>query len=527
MIMRILLICAPNEIPFYATPQLGVFRIAHFLQKAGLECDIFDPTIDEISSWSLEGHIYDIIAVSGNNICMQHCLDLTHHFASSQVERPFLAVGGITPTYNPDYWLDCGFDAVMLGYGEESLTALGLAVQELKRDRNSVLSGISGLAWRPSGDSPTVINQAAPLTKELFNRLTYENMLDIDIPYQKYWDINENIADQLSVDHNAFIVKTVRLFTSSQCPNRCGYCPSKFLTQAQGSLAKRLALEPEQSLELIRKAWERHGCELIFFNDEEFLCDKKTTVELCKLIIEAKRDGVLPNDLFFQCQSRVVDFLEHGRPDQKLLALLAQAGFNRISLGVENLCSRLLATPVMNKAQYSPEDVEEIVTAFQETTIKPHLNFMLLVPETTPAELRQNCQAILKLLKKNVLILLNLYILAAPGAPAVDSGQYELTRKKVISPLNGRVVEIPDLFLLRDPELRTSITRLDGLIEEEMTYYLKSIDSKRDSIATTNRSLVLCLALMKLTEDIDLYNEFAYLLYKDTVRKAPATVRAA
>jgi hypothetical protein len=338
-------------------------------------------------------------------------------------------------------------------------------------------------------------------------------MLDIDIPYEKYWTANEKTARQLSA-HHAFIVKTVRLFTSSQCPNRCGYCPSKFLTQAQGSPARRLSLTPGESLDLIRRAWERHGCDLAFFNDEEFLCDKKTAKELCRRIIKAKDEGRLPRSLTFQCQSRAVDFLARGVPDRELLALLDKAGFNRISLGVENLCERLLAAPVMNKAQYRPEDIEAIVAAFKETSITPQLNFMLLVPETTRPELLANLEAILSLLEKNVLILVNLRIQAAPGAPAVDGGAYEIVSKKVTSPLNGRTLELPDYFPLQDRDLSAGLSRLDDLIELETEAFLKSAGGCKEGLALTSRSIVLCLALLKALDESRLYAEFQRHLKK-------------
>lgn len=503
--MKVLLICAPNSVPFYASPQLGVFRIGHHLEKSGLNCDIFDPNMDEAAQWP--GEDYGLIGVSGNNMGMQQCLDLVHHFQSRQKRAAFLAAGGITPTYNYNDWLDCGFDAVVLGYGEEPLAALARAADRFEPDRESVLSRIAGLAWR-GRDGETRVNPARPLTAELFNRLSYENMLDINIPYEKYWALNEKVVDQLSVDHNAFIVKTIRLFTSSQCPNRCGYCPSKFLSKAQGSPARRLALEPGESLELIRLAWERHGCDLAFFNDEEFLCDKETAKELCRRIVKAKEDGLLPRQLVFQCQSRAVDFLTRGSPDREMLALLDRAGFNRISLGVENICERLLATPVMNKAQYRLEDIRAIVAAFKETSIALTLNFMLLVPETTREELLANLKAIFSFLDEDVLILLNLHILAAPGASAVESGAYELAMKKVTSPLNGWELEIPDRFRLRDPGLREGLNRLDGLIAREMDEFLKSIGSRKECIATTSRAVVLCLALLKMMDEPGLYAEF-------------------
>lgn len=350
------------------------------------------------------------------------------------------------------------------------------------------------------------------MTAELFTRLSYDNMLDVDIPYPRYWSLNEKVADSLSVDWQAFIVKTTRQFTSSQCPNRCGYCPSKFLTRAQGFAAGRRTLRPEQSLELIRRDWERYGCDMVLFNDEEFLCDKKTAGELACLIIQAKKDGRLPAGLCFQCQSRVVDFLTGGRADREFLALLEAAGFNRISLGVENICPRLLAVPAMNKAQYSAAEVSDIVGAFLETSVTLHLNFMLLVPETTREELSQNLEFILSLLKKKVMVLLNLHILAAPGAPAVDSGAYEMDLKTVVSPLNGRRLVLPDRFLVRDPELRATLSRLDQTIEEITGAYLSRRGRREKAISQTHRAAIACLALAGVLGEDELRADFEGLL---------------
>lgn len=509
--MSILLISAPNDRPFYATPQLGVFRIGHYLEKAGLACDIFDPNIDKPEQWQRKKAPYSIIAVSGNNVCMHECLDLVRHFASLQETRPLLVAGGITPTYNYEDWLESGVDAVILGYGEEPMLALGRAAETNVGKWADVFSNIKGLAFQ-GPDGLVKINPAEPLTAELFTSLTYENMYDIEIPYQQYWDINSSMVQQLSVDNHDFIVKTVRLFTSSQCPNRCGYCPSKFLSKAQGFAARRLSLTPEQSLELIRESYERHGCDLIFFNDEEFLCDRKTVKALCRLIIEDKSKNKLPEELRFQCQSRAVDFLCKGEVDRELLEILELAGFNRISLGVENICERLLATPIMNKAQYNSKDIENIVSAFRETSIALTLNFMLLVPESSFEELRRNCEAILALLQQDILLLINLYIMAAPGAPAYESGSYEIATRPMISPLNNKELMLPAYFVPQDKRLREGLKNLDKLIEEELDEFLKNVDSDNDCISTTIRGIILCQAVLKMMAEKELYSEFKLML---------------
>ena len=77
-----------------------------------------------------------------------------------------------------------------------------------------------------------------PLTEKEFEDLNYHEIKDLYIPYNKYWDhtqkegassLNlkkEGDAHADMVDTQKFFVETIRMYTSSHCPWKCGFCNS-------------------------------------------------------------------------------------------------------------------------------------------------------------------------------------------------------------------------------------------------------------------------------------------------------------
>lgn len=501
--MPILCISSPCE-AFYTAPQLGIYRIQHYLDERNVPCDILDSQIDDVDMYlAMSRNNYDCIALSGSHFAMEDCLALAAR-CKAAYPQALLVVGGVSPTHNPQDWIDAGFDFVILGYGEETLYRLYQYITTKSPNKED----INGLVYRKDGK--LVIQPATVMTKQFFDQVTYANPLKMRIPYERYWAANQANA---ITDTNDFIVKTVRLFTASQCPNRCGYCSSKFIAQAQGHPTRIFSLTAEQVLDLVLADCEKYSPDCFFFNDDEFLFDKKRTLDFCKLIIDAKSMGRISEKIHFECQSRSIDFFKGEKADLSFIHQLRLAGFRRISVGAENFSDRLLGLPIMNKGWQSLSSILELFEIFKQEEILLQVNMMLLVPETTRQELIENIRSIYHFSLRNNPVNLNTYIRASPGAPALLSGAYPVQHIAAKSPLTGADLSIADYYHLRDPQLTAALQTLRDDIRAEEQQFLHTMGWEGRSLAKAYTTPLACMAILKALDEKDLYDAFKAIIY--------------
>ena len=510
--MSILLICTPLQVVRYSAPQLGPYRLQSYLQKKGIDCDIFDPSVDDWDSFLGREKFYPVIGISGTHLNMKQCLELVDSFVQDK-ERQILLAGGASPSNNWQQWLEAGLDAVILGYGEAPLAAIGHLLQKnlTKADFLHELAKVEGVALMKDG--LPVKNPSQKLTKEIFDAYTYHGALDLHIPYERYWNINQEKISGLSTSANPFIVKTSRIYTSSQCTNKCGYCSSKFIAASQNAPTTVFFLNAQEIFHLICDDVKKYACEMIVFNDDEFFFYKKRIIELCHLIIDAKKNSQLPRDLKFECQSRVVDFLDDEKKvDDSFVALIKEAGFRRISVGVENLCENLLATPIMNKSQFTYKNVEELIASFHRVGLLIQINIMLLIPEATKKDVLFNIRRIIDMLAMGCQVNLNVKIISDPGAPATSNAIYEKTTNTFRSPLNSATIVLPQFFIPRDPDLLRCFEEYDSIYPEVRALFLARKGISDTWLMNTYDAGVGCLTILKMRGEDKMFGVLFQLL---------------
>jgi len=186
-------------------------------------------------------------------------------------------------------------------------------------------------------------------------------------------------------DTQKFFVKTVRLYTSSHCPWKCGFCSShSFLRMSNatveqeekipkkpknGELVSMNALattgsqphpvyriSPEQIYDIIVRHYDKYNPRVFLFNDDAFWDGNDRgfnhIMALCDLIIEGKRKGRIKQDIIFNCQAKVGDFIikkPTRRLHDELIVKLKEAGFYHFGTGVETFAERLLMVPSINR----------------------------------------------------------------------------------------------------------------------------------------------------------------------------------
>lgn len=509
--MSVLLISAPFNVKYYVAPQLGSFRLQSYIKKFGIDCDIFDPEIDDINSFLENGKNYTVIGISGVHFGMEDCLNLLNKFTKN-IECQILAVGGVSPSNNWQQWLMAGADIVILGYGEKALLELCKRA-ESGMDKTTILNemlDIPGIACRKNNNYYK--KPSEKMTFDTFFEYTYKNTLELNVPYMRYWNFNKSILSGLETKNNHFTVETVRIFTASQCPNHCGYCSAKFLSVSQDTPAKIFFLEAEEIYSLILDNYIKYHCKLVFFNDDEFLFHRNRIRKLCQLIIKGKQNGELPQELKFECQSRVVDFLTSGEVDRDFIRLLKTSGFNRISIGVESFSERLLKSEIMNKYQYTFHNIQDLVKAFSEIGILIQINIMLLIPDATKEEVLFNIKNIQKFLEKGTPINVNVKLFAEPGAPAITNTKYQYTLKEFKSPVNKYSVSIPEYFIPQNKDLIDCFYLYDDFLKKETEKFLRLRGISHSRLLNTYRAGIACLTVLRILGMNADYDNFLSIL---------------
>ena len=394
--------------------------------------------------------------------------------ASCAGHECLFVIGGQEATYNYKQWLKTGVDLIFLGYAEDALAKTAEAFSAGMDAGWRAIDQIDGVVYQRGGQ--TVFQPAAPMTQADFDRLTFERAMRLDIPFERYWEQARHAAVGLSFWTSVFIPETVRLYTSSHCPNRCGYCSShRFLQFSQDSKAPIFMLTAHQVLELVKRAVHVYEAKGFLFSEDEFLSNKDRAMEFCRLVATAKDDGQLPREIVFNCQARIADFLKGSQGnrclDEEFIDLLMGAGFHSLGLGVESFNDRLLLCPSMNKRGYQEIDTLRVLDMMLSKGLTPQVNVILFIPETTREELFHSMLRAIEIVKKGCQIAVTPLLYDIPGAPRHGDPAYPSIIDSYRHPDTGEEIEITRHFIPQDPELATLAKQVEQIAVEEVNHF--------------------------------------------------------
>lgn len=231
---KVLLMNSHSREGVYVTPAMGIFKIAEYARNRGIEVDILDYDIDDDAEFVMnaERGEYYVIAMSVTHYQMEADLERLWKFrkcAESSGNPVIIAGGGQEATMNYKQWLDAALDITFFGFAE--VVFFEFCRRALENDGKpfdlSVLSeGLKGLAYKSDGGEH-VFRFAETLGPEAFQEMFYDNVLEMDVPYQKYWDYLRTSFDSMDVGGAGFIFEHVRLYGTSHCPRRCGFAAAR------------------------------------------------------------------------------------------------------------------------------------------------------------------------------------------------------------------------------------------------------------------------------------------------------------
>ena len=477
--MRILLLTSYSGEQFNNAPPIGLYRLKNFVEDAGIPCDILDLSLDSPDSFLVRAAAgeFAIIGISVSHYHMIEDLKLIERFLEATTGQHSLVIaGGQEASYNFEQWLDGGVQAVILGYGERPLLRMAQTLRDNPGGGVEAISRIPGIVCRVYG--LTKVNPALSMTRAEFELLTYEKVLLLDVPYERYWEQARQHDNALNFRTSQFVSDLVRVYTASHCPNRCGFCSShRFLTFSQGRKSKIFMLDAPKVFHLIMHYVKQYGAKGVLFSDDEFLVSRERAEEFLELLIHARHTGVLPNNPMLNCQARVTDFLSKkngGIVDRPFLKLLLEAGFHSVSLGVESFSERLLATSVMNKRGYSEKQAINLIDTMLEVGLVPQVNIILFIPEATREDILHNIRRGMEIISKGCTIALTTYLFSIPGAPIYLDPGYPTTLTRYISRATGRNIDVTGYFIPHDPVVAMAAEALPEVLNTEIDRFIQT-----------------------------------------------------
>lgn len=257
----------------------------------------------------------------------------------SEVDVPVLA-GGLHPTFSPEAVLAApGFDYVCLGEGEEATLDL---IKHMER-------GLSTSRIRNIG----VAGNARPELRPPFDPID-------ELPFMA--------RDLLDEYHGCYHVTTQR-----GCPFPCTYCAARKYNDLYEGVGEYGRRRSHENVLAELEALQEHGLSYVIFLDDTFTIHHPWVKAFCGLL----RDR-FPS-LGFSLHARVETVSE------KLIGILAEAGCKHITYGVESGSERIrrevMKRPVTNQR------FKDVFRWTQEAGILPTANYMLGLPEETPADI--------------------------------------------------------------------------------------------------------------------------------------------
>lgn len=399
----------------YLSPPFGLYRIASYLNKKfDINVEVFDPNILRINELYdlVKNKKFDIIGFSLLQPTLKNDIPLIHSINKTSPSSLLIA-GGQGAVFNSHFLLNqVPLQIIAKGFGEFALEDIiknfskqGTLIQRFGEIKGLIIKDDSKIY-----DTEPI----SPYTPELFREISLA--FDFSkVPYEEYWAFMEQVytKEHLKIMKNENMLHTIRIVTSSHCPMKCKFCSStNFLDNATGCRQRVILLEPEDILEMMKKAMLSHkNIQAFYFCDDDFLQDKERTYKFCSLVEEDRGfKGII-----FYCLSRP------DRVDSELLKKMHAVGFRFIIYGVDSFSNKVLDD--MNK-HFSSSDkktlIKEAVTKTLESGIIPLMNLILFYPTCLIQDIIETIESSLELIDKQARLTVYTYVEVYPGADILN-----------------------------------------------------------------------------------------------------------
>ena len=424
-----ILFCSPLSqeagILNWGAPSLGIIRIAgyikHYLPRIKLL--FFDPQIDSfnpIKRWSDER--IDIVGISLLHYTLLNTLEFINQWKKAHPES-LIVIGGNEAAANyQDIFDKSPADIAVLAEGEETF----LDIIKWKKGEKK-LEDIPGIVYR---------KYAKPIDDNtLWN---YWSKVDFSqYRYQDYWRQIASLYQR--PDYGK--INYVRLVTTSHCMRHCTFCSLAFVRNtACGQLVKPASLKGWQIMELVNKIHKQlpDVRTLYFCTDDVFYPKKDDFLDFISLY---KESGYNYRILI---QTSSYSIQEEDFP--KLKSINCQ----HITVGIENCSIKIRES--LGKYQDQGK-IGKIIEWGKKHGIQIYYLIILIPPESTMEDLRENYETITRWLSQGVQISIEPVIMCYRGTPIYEENYQFLYERKKIQGTNLYLKD-PVYILPKDPIVR-------------------------------------------------------------------------
>jgi anaerobic magnesium-protoporphyrin IX monomethyl ester cyclase len=339
-------------------PPLGILYLAAWLDKYGMENDVFDTTFS--TKEALFGHILTkkprIVALYTNLMTKLNVIDIIRFVRNNEeLKNTCIVLGGPDVTHNLEGYLSVGTDLIVIGEGEQTMLEIALTLAASPNHPN--FSHINGLAYLLEDGS---IHKTAPRTK-------LRELTELPIPARHKIDLQKYL-DAWKQRHGQ---SAISLSTQRGCPYTCKWCS----TAVYGQSYRRRS--PEEVVEEIVELQKNYQFDLIWFVDDVFTVSHKWLEEF-KIALQSKSVKVQ-----FECITRA------DRMNEGVIKTLKDCGCFRVWIGAESGSQKVI--DAMDR-RVDVQQVRRMIKYTRKTGIETGTFIMLGYPGETEADIKETLE---------------------------------------------------------------------------------------------------------------------------------------
>ena len=335
-------------------PPLGILYISTYLEKQGIENEIFDSTFSskkELKKFILK-YLPDYIGIYVNLMTKLNVLEIIKFIKSeNSLSNLKIILGGPDVRHNAENFLSHGADYLVIGEGEESFYEL---IKTLHTNKYQNLKEISGIGFKDK-DGNIMITKDRYLIKAI-DELPIPNREKIDMAaYQHIWKKYHG-SDAISVS------------TMRGCPYTCRWCSRAVYGL---SYRRRSPAKVVDELEIIQADYHP---DTLWFVDDVFTISHKWMNEFTN---ELKKRNLKIN---YECITRA------DRLNEEVISMLKDSGCFRVWIGAESGSQKIIDAM---ERRVDVEQVREMIKLTRQYGIEAGTFIMLGYPGETEKDIEE------------------------------------------------------------------------------------------------------------------------------------------
>ncbi|MFC2094325.1 B12-binding domain-containing radical SAM protein [Bacteroidota bacterium] len=338
-------------------PPLGILYISSYLDKQGIDNEIFDTTFSsnkELKEYLIK-YIPDYIGIYVNLMTKLNVLEIIKFIKSNKdLSHTKIILGGPDVRYNADNFLNHGADYLVIGEGEKSFYEL---IKTLDTNKHQSLKEIPGIGFKDDTGN-TTFTQDRTLIKTT-DELPLPNRNKIDIAaYQNIWKKHHG-SDAVSVS------------TMRGCPYTCRWCSRAVYGL---SYRRRSPTKVIDELEIIQADYNP---DTLWFVDDVFTISHKWMNEFAN---ELNRRNLKIN---YECITRA------DRLNEEVISMLKESGCFRVWIGAESGSQKIINR--MDR-RVDVKQVREMIKLTKKYGIETGTFIMLGYPGETEKDIEETIE---------------------------------------------------------------------------------------------------------------------------------------